>query len=109
MWGGDALLLICAILDDTQLRHLLKVAHDLRMLCLIEVHTANEAQRAVSAGAGIIGVNSRDLVTFQMNPNRTSGLRPLFPKDRVVVADNAHHTPPDAHPLPRHPYATHPP
>src|SRR5215469_10887884 len=68
-WGADAILLICAILDDNRLRHLLKVAHDLGMRCLVEVHTAGEAQRAVSAGAVIIGVNSRDLATFQVNPN----------------------------------------
>src|SRR6266851_6420179 len=85
-WGADAILLICAILDDNRLRHLLKVAHDLRMRCLVEVHTAHEAQRAVSAGAVIIGVNSRDLVTFQMNPYLKRELRPLIPKDRVVVA-----------------------
>src|SRR5215467_12666030 len=82
-WGADAILLICAILDDSLLRHLLKVAHDLRMRCLVEVHTAGEAQRAVSAGAVIIGVNSRDLATFQVNPNLMRELRPLIPKDRA--------------------------
>src|SRR6266581_4608984 len=67
-WGADAILLICAILDDTQLRHLLNVAHELDMHCLVEVHSREEAQRPVEAGAAIIGVNSRDLVTFEMNP-----------------------------------------
>src|SRR3984893_6789892 len=65
-WGADAILLICAILDDNQLQYLLDAAHKLGMYCLVEVHTAGEAQRAVAAGAVIIGVNSRDLVTFQM-------------------------------------------
>ncbi len=95
-WGADAILLICAILDDYQLRHLLKVAHDLRMRCLVEVHTADEAQRAVSAGAAIIGVNSRDLVTFQVNPYLIRELRPLIPKDRVVVAESGLHSAADA-------------
>src|SRR3989440_4084244 len=67
-WGADAILLICAILDDQQLRHLLHVAHEQGMYCLVETHSLEEAQRALAAGAMIIGVNSRDLVTFQMNP-----------------------------------------
>ncbi|HYK86878.1 MAG TPA: bifunctional indole-3-glycerol-phosphate synthase TrpC/phosphoribosylanthranilate isomerase TrpF [Ktedonobacteraceae bacterium] len=87
-WGADAILLICAILDDNQLRHLLKVAHDQRMRCLVEVHNASEARRAVAAGAVIIGVNSRDLVTFEMHPYLLRELRPLIPTDRIVVAES---------------------
>src|SRR5258706_13406715 len=49
-WGADAILLICAILDDAKLQHLLKLAHELHMQCLVEVHSAEEAQRAVMAG-----------------------------------------------------------
>src|SRR5207253_2538150 len=67
-WGADAILLICAILNNMQLRHLLKVAHDQRMRCLVEVHNAKETRRAVAARAVVIGINSRDLVTFRMNP-----------------------------------------
>src|SRR6266699_5482799 len=66
-WGADAILLICAILDDAKLQHLLKVAHDQRMRCLVEVHNAGETRRAVAAGAVVIGINSRDLVTFDLN------------------------------------------
>src|SRR5690348_3577105 len=84
-WGADAILLICAILDQTQLCHLLDIAHSLHMHCLVEVHNADEARRAVTAGAQIIGVNSRDLVTFQMNPRLMQELRPLIPPDRIVV------------------------
>jgi indole-3-glycerol phosphate synthase/phosphoribosylanthranilate isomerase/anthranilate synthase/indole-3-glycerol phosphate synthase/phosphoribosylanthranilate isomerase len=87
-WGADAILLICAILDDNQLRYLLKVAHDQRMRCLVEVHNASEARRAVAAEAVIIGVNSRDLMTFEMNPYLLRELRPLIPSDRVVVAES---------------------
>ena len=101
-WGADAILLICAILDDSQLRHLLQVAHDLRMRCLVEVHSSEEAQRAVAAGAVIIGVNSRDLVTFQMNPHLLRELRPLIPADRVVVAESGIHTEADARRLARY-------
>jgi len=101
-WGADAILLICAILDDSQLRHLLHVAHQQRMRCLVEVHNAEEAQRAVAAGAVIIGVNSRDLVTFEMNPYLLHELRPLIPADRVVVAESGIHTAADTRRLGRY-------
>ncbi len=95
-WDADAILLICAILDDAQLRYLLRVARDLGMRCLVEVHTAEEARRAVAAGARIIGINSRDLDTFQMNPALIRELRPLIPEDRVVVAESGIRTEADA-------------
>ncbi len=100
--GADAILLMCAILDETQLRQLLKVAHGLGMHCLVEVHTPEEARRAVEVGAAIIGVNSRDLTTFQMNPNLIRELRPLIPEDRVVVAESGIHTAADARRLARY-------
>ncbi|MEO8973924.1 MAG: indole-3-glycerol phosphate synthase TrpC, partial [Ktedonobacteraceae bacterium] len=101
-WGADAILLICAILDDTQLHHLLTVAHQQGMRCLVEVHNAVEAQRAVAAGAMIIGVNSRDLVTFSMNPHLIRELRKLIPADRVIVAESGIHTEADARRLARY-------
>ncbi len=101
-WGADAILLICAILSDEQLRHLLKVAHEQRMRCLVEVHSVEEAQRAVAAGAIIIGVNSRDLVTFHMNPNLIRELRHIIPANRVVVAESGVHSARDARRLARY-------
>ena len=101
-WGADAILLICTLLDDAQLRHLLNVAHTQRMHCLVEVHSREEAQRAVAAGAAIIGVNSRDLVTFQMNPHLIRELRQLIPADRVVVAESGIHNAADARRLARY-------
>jgi indole-3-glycerol phosphate synthase / phosphoribosylanthranilate isomerase len=101
-WRADAILLICAILDETRLRRLLKVAHDLGMRCLVEVHSYEEAQRAVEVGAAIIGVNSRDLATFQVNPNLMRELRPLIPEDRVLVAESGIHTSVDARRLARY-------
>jgi indole-3-glycerol phosphate synthase/phosphoribosylanthranilate isomerase/anthranilate synthase/indole-3-glycerol phosphate synthase/phosphoribosylanthranilate isomerase len=101
-WGADAILLICAILDDKQLRYLLHVAHQQRMRCLVEVHSHEEAKRAVAAGAFIIGVNSRDLVTFKMNPYLMRELRQLIPADRVVVAESGIHTEADARRLARY-------
>src|SRR2546425_5976953 len=101
-WGADAILLICALLDDAQLRHLLNVAHAQCMYCLVEVHSREEAQRAVAAGASIIGVNSRDLMTFQMNPYLIRELRQLIPADRVVVAESGIHSAADARRLARY-------
>jgi indole-3-glycerol phosphate synthase/phosphoribosylanthranilate isomerase/anthranilate synthase/indole-3-glycerol phosphate synthase/phosphoribosylanthranilate isomerase len=102
VWGADAILLICAILDDTQLRYLLRLANEHHMCCLVEVHSREEAQRAVAAGARIIGVNSRDLVTFKMNPYLLRELRSLIPADRVVVAESGIHTGADARRLARY-------
>src|SRR6266702_3511921 len=101
-WGADAILLICAILDDQQLRHLLKAAHDQHMHCLMEVHNAGETRRAVAAGAVVIGINSRDLVTFDLNPSLVRELRQLIPADRVVVAESGIHTAADARRLARY-------
>ncbi|GAC1344992.1 MAG: bifunctional indole-3-glycerol-phosphate synthase TrpC/phosphoribosylanthranilate isomerase TrpF [Ktedonobacteraceae bacterium] len=101
-WGADAILLICAILDDTQLHHLLTVAHEQHMHCLVEVHNIKETQRAVAAGANIIGVNNRDLVTFSMNPYLIRELRPLIPAHRVVVAESGIHNAADARRLARY-------
>src|SRR5450432_3587508 len=101
-WGADAILLICAILDDTQLRFLLRLAHENQMRCLVEVHSREEAQRAVDAGAKIIGVNSRDLATFKMNPYLLRELRQIIPADRVVIAESGIHTAADARRLARY-------
>ena len=101
-YGADAILLICAILDQVQLQRLLKVAHDLCMRCLVEVHSSEEVQRAIAAGAIVIGINSRDLVTFEMNPNLIRKLRPLIPKDHVVVAESGIHSNADARRLARY-------
>lgn len=101
-WGADALLLICAILDDAQLQHLLQLATSLHMHALVEVHSREEAQRALNAGAVIIGVNSRDLVTFKMNPYLIRDIRQLIPADRVVVAESGIHTLADVRRLARY-------
>lgn len=101
-WGADAILLICAILDDKQLRHLLGVSQSLGMHCLVEVHTEQEARRATAAGAKIIGVNSRDLVTFEMHPHLMRELRPMLPEECVVVAESGISTTADARRLARY-------
>ena len=101
-WGADAILLICAILDDSQLRHLLHLTHELHMNALVEVHTREEAQRAIKAGALIIGVNSRDLTTFKMNPYLLREIRQILPKDRIIVAESGIHNEADVRRLARY-------
>jgi indole-3-glycerol phosphate synthase/phosphoribosylanthranilate isomerase len=101
-WGADVILLICALLDDAQLRYLLGTAHELGMQCLVEVHSHEEASRAVEAGAIVIGVNSRDLVTFQMNPSLIRDLRRLIPADRILVGESGIHSEADARRLARY-------
>ena len=86
--GADAVLLICALLDDAALGDLLALARALGMDALVEAHDADEAQRAVAAGAGVIGVNSRNLRTFAVDPDVVRQLRPLVPANRVFVAES---------------------
>ncbi len=101
-WGADAVLLICAALDEQELRRLLELTHALGMQALVEVHSEREARLAVAVGARIIGVNSRDLVSFQMNPALIRELRRLIPADRILVAESGIHTQADARRLARY-------
>jgi len=86
--GADALLLICAMLDDATLADLLALTRSLGMEALVEAHNADEATRAVRLGARVIGVNSRDLRTFAVDTAIIQRLRPLVPNDRVFVAES---------------------
>ncbi len=86
--GADAVLLICALLDDSQLGQMLALTRELGMEALVEAHSADEARRAVAAGASVVGVNSRDLRTFAVDTEIVRHLRPLVPQDRVFVAES---------------------
>ena len=90
--GADAILLICALLDDAQLRELLDLARQLGMRCLVEVHNEQETRRAVASGARIIGINNRDLRDFHVDIQTTRQLRALIPGDRLVVSESGLHT-----------------
>ncbi len=87
-WGADALLLIAAVLDDTDLKGLLSLSHDLGMQCLVEVHNEEEVNRALACDARIIGINNRNLETMAVDLNVTKQLRPLIPPDRIVVSES---------------------
>jgi indole-3-glycerol phosphate synthase len=86
--GADALLLIAAILSRGQLEELLAASHNLGLKCLVEVHDENEVEKALRAGAGIIGINNRDLHTFHVDIDTTRRLRPLIPAGHLVVAES---------------------
>ncbi len=90
--GADALLLIVAALSDRELRQLLAETRRLGMEALVEVHAEPEVARALAAGARIIGINHRDLRTFQVDLATSARLRPLIPADVVVVAESGLHT-----------------
>jgi indole-3-glycerol phosphate synthase len=77
--GADAVLLIIAALDDAMLRSLLDLTHTLGMAALVEVHTAAELERALAAGARIVGVNNRDLHTFTTTLETTEHLAARLP------------------------------
>jgi len=84
--GADALLLIVSLLNQGQLRALLLLTHSLGMEALVEVHTQAEMDMALAVGARVIGINSRDLHTFQMHPERALELAPLAPPEATLVA-----------------------
>ena len=88
-WGADALLLIVAILDDSALKELLSLSHELRMKCLVETHNEDELTRALATDAEIIGINNRNLDTMAVDINVTRNLRPLIPPDRIESAKAA--------------------
>ena len=86
--GADAVLLFCALLDDAALRGLLALTEDLGMDALVEAHTDTEIERAVAAGARVIGVNARDLRTFSVDTGQALKLRRFVPPDRLFVAES---------------------
>lgn len=88
MAGADALLLIVGVLSDTELRTLYTLTYKLGMQVLVEVHDAAELERALAIDAHIIGVNNRDLRTFQVDIETTARLRALLPPGKVVVGES---------------------
>ncbi|MFC2122140.1 indole-3-glycerol phosphate synthase TrpC [Bacteroidota bacterium] len=87
-YGADAVLLIVAILTQARLAELLEFSHQMNMKCLVEVHNEAEVEIALISGAGIIGINNRDLNTFAVDLATTGRLRPLIPPDRIVVGES---------------------
>ena len=87
-WGAAAALLICSLLEGARLRDFLALAAELGLDALVEAHDEREAEAALAAGAQIIGVNNRDLGTFEVDLETSLRLRPLVPRDRLFVAES---------------------
>lgn len=86
--GADAILLIVAALDDTQLRHLFQVAEMCQLDVLVEVHDLAELDRALELDAKLIGVNNRNLTTFEVDLETTVRLSEQVPDDVLLVAES---------------------
>jgi indole-3-glycerol phosphate synthase len=90
--GADALLLIVALLTQQQLSQLSQLAHDLGMEVLVEIHQEHEIPLALNCDADVIGINNRNLSTFETDLRTTEMLRPLLQTDLPVIAESGVHS-----------------
>ncbi len=86
--GADAVLLICALLDTQTLKQYIRVCDSLGLSALVEAHTEAEIHSALQAGARVIGVNNRNLQTFEVDINTGIRLRQLVPDDKIFIAES---------------------
>ena len=86
--GASAVLLICSILSKEQLSEYLGIAHSLGLSALVEAHDEDEVRTALSVGAGIIGVNNRDLRSFTVDIDNSARLRKLVPPEVLFVSES---------------------
>lgn len=99
LMGADAVLLIVAALDDAELADFHQLASELGLDALVETHDEAEVERALATGAGLIGVNQRDLVTFEVDTERAIRVGRSLPAHVVRVAESGVGGPSDAHRL----------
>ncbi|SDV50438.1 indole-3-glycerol phosphate synthase TrpC [Chitinasiproducens palmae] len=86
--GADCILLIAAILAPTQMRELEHIAHDLGMAALVEIHGRDELDAALTLDTPLLGINNRNLRTFEVSLDTTLGLLDTLPDDRFVIAES---------------------
>jgi indole-3-glycerol phosphate synthase len=94
--GADAVLLIAAALDDAELADLHALAGEVGLDTLVEIHDEPELERALAVGASLVGVNQRDLVTFEVDTDRAVRMAPQMPAGVVRVAESGVRGVPDA-------------
>ena len=99
LMGADAVLLIVAALDDGELRDFHQLALELGLDALVEAHDESEVERALAVGATLIGVNQRDLVTFEVDQRRAVSVANAIPDGVVAVAESGIGGPEDLLPL----------
>lgn len=93
--GADAVLLICALLDTEALTEYIRIADTLGLTALVEAHDAAEVASALEAGARVIGVNNRNLKTFEVDIENSARLRQLVPEHITFVSESGIKTPGD--------------
>ncbi|CAN5337007.1 indole-3-glycerol phosphate synthase TrpC [soil metagenome] len=93
--GADMVLLIVAALDQATLESLFRLVNDLGMTPLIETHSADEVDRALDLGADLVGVNARDLSTFELDQDLFGSLADMIPSGVIRIAESAVKTPAD--------------
>lgn len=86
--GASAVLLICALLDAYTLTEYLNISHSLGMNAIVEAHTEEEVQSAIKSGARIIGVNNRNLKTFEVDITTSARLRRLIPESTIFISES---------------------
>lgn len=87
-WGADCILIIMAAVDDECARVLNKTAHDLGLDVLVETHSEAELKRALALEGRLIGINNRDLRTFETKLDVCERMKPLVPRGKIVVAES---------------------
>ena len=86
--GADCILIIMAAVSDSEAKAIEKMALDLNMDCIIEIHNQNELDRALKLGSRLIGINNRDLNTFKTDLNTTKSLKMFIPDEYHVISES---------------------